>query len=73
MEPMTTFSVIYEPASDGTIAAYSPDVPGVVSSGRTHAEAEAGWREAIELYREALRGRGEELPAPTVRVGTVTV
>ena len=51
---MRTFAVIYEPAGDGTISAHSPQVPGVVASGRTQREAEEGWHEAIELYREAV-------------------
>jgi predicted RNase H-like HicB family nuclease len=64
---MTTYAVIYEPADDGTVSAYLPDLPGVVASGVDRAEVDRRIREAVELYREHTGA----LPEPRVEVGTV--
>jgi predicted RNase H-like HicB family nuclease len=53
--------IIIEETSRG-YSAYSPDVPGCVSTGRTRQEVEQNVREAIEFHLEGLRLEG--LPAP---------
>lgn len=58
-----TFLIVIEPTSTG-FSAYSPDLPGCVSTGRTREEVEANMREAIELHIEGLREDGYEIPQP---------
>jgi len=58
---MKEFLIIVEETGTG-YSAYSPDVPGCVSTGRTRREVEHKMREAIEFHLEGLRLGG--LPAP---------
>ncbi len=69
---MREFVVVYE-QGETNWGAIVPDLPGCVSIGNTRAEAEANVREAIALYLEVLRERGEPAPEPTLTYGTVTV
>ncbi len=54
--------VLLYPGADGYIVAEVPSLPGCVSQGKTRDEALANIQEAIALYVEVLRERGE--PAP---------
>ncbi len=45
-------------------SAYSPDLAGCVSTGRTREEVERNMREAIEFHLEGMRLEGLEVPAP---------
>ncbi len=45
-------------------SAYSPDLDGCVSTGRTREEVERNMREAIEFHLHGLRLEGLETPAP---------
>ncbi len=57
------YLIVIEPA--GTrFSAYSPDLPGCVSTGGTRAEVERNMREAIELHVEGLREEGYPVPEP---------
>ena len=58
---MTRYLIIVEPTETG-ISAYSPDLPGCVSTGRTCGEVEANMREAIELHIDGLRAEGYPVP-----------
>jgi len=58
---MKRFLIIVEETGTG-YSAYSPDVPGCVSTGRTRQETEQSMREAIEFHLEGLGLEG--LPAP---------
>ncbi len=58
---MKKFLIIIEETGIG-YSAYSPDVPGCVSTGRTGQEVEQNMREAIEFHLVGLRLEG--LPAP---------
>ena len=58
---MKKFLMIVEETATG-YSAYSPDLPGCVSTGRTRQEVEQNMREAIESHLEGLRSEG--LPAP---------
>lgn len=49
-------------------AAYSPDVPGCVATGRTEAEVIKAYRQALEMHLEGLREDGLPLPRPLARV-----
>jgi predicted RNase H-like HicB family nuclease len=57
------YLVIVEPTDSG-FSAYSPDLPGCVSTGVSRAECEANMCEAIEFHVEGLRLQGEPVPSP---------
>jgi len=61
---MTRYLIIIEKAETG-FSAYSPDVPGCVSTGLSMSDAEANMREAIAAHFEELREMGDPLPQPT--------
>ncbi len=63
------YAVVYE-RSPRNWAAYVPDLPGCVATGRSRAEVQRNIREAIRLHLELMRASGEEIPAPTTAVGT---
>ena len=64
------FAVVYEKAQNNW-AAYIPDLPGCISTGRTLAETKLNIREAFELHLEAMKEVGEPLPEPSADVGFV--
>jgi predicted RNase H-like HicB family nuclease len=45
-------------------SAYSPDLPGCVSTGRTREEMEENMREAIAFHLDGLREEGQAVPEP---------
>lgn len=59
--------VVFEPQSEGGYTVYSPDLPGMVTEGDTLDEAAANAQEAIELYVESMRARGQDVPFEVVR------
>jgi predicted RNase H-like HicB family nuclease len=61
---MKRYLVVVEPTSTG-YSAYSPDLPGCISTGGTREEVEANMREAIEFHIEGLRLEGLHVPGPT--------
>lgn len=67
---MTTYAVVYK-RSDNNYAAYVPDLPGCVATGRMRQEVERGIRGAIELHLEGMREDGELPPASTTSVSAV--
>jgi predicted RNase H-like HicB family nuclease len=60
---MKKYLVIIEKTETG-YSAYSPDIPGCVSTGKTKQELKRNMREAIEFHLEGLRLEGEALPVP---------
>jgi predicted RNase H-like HicB family nuclease len=58
------YTVIIEPADDGTFSVYVPDLPGCVSTGRTREDAIDSIREAIQGHVRTLRELGEAVPPP---------
>ena len=58
------YAVIFEQAKSNS-AAYVPDLPGCVSTGRTLEETELNIREAISGHLQTLREFGEPVPEPT--------
>ena len=50
--------------TDTGFSAYSPDVQGCISTGRTRADVEANMREAIEFHLEGLQLEGMPIPGP---------
>jgi predicted RNase H-like HicB family nuclease len=66
------YLVIIEPTSTG-FSAYSPDLPGSVSTGATRQECEQNMREAMSFHIEGLREEGEPIPQPGTTAAIVEV
>ena len=60
---MKRYLVVVERTETG-YSAYSPDLPGCISTGASRAEVEANMREAIEFHIEGLRLQGCPVPEP---------
>jgi predicted RNase H-like HicB family nuclease len=60
---MKKYLVVVEHAQTG-FSAYSPDLPGCVSTGTTREEVEKNMREAIAFHLEGLREEGQDVPEP---------
>jgi len=60
---MKKYLIVIEPTETG-YSAYSPDLDGCVSTGRTRQEVEQNMREAIAFHLEGLRLEGMETPSP---------
>jgi len=60
---MKKYLIVIEPTQTG-FSAYSPDLPGCVSTGRTREEVEWNMREAITFHLDGLREEGEPVPEP---------
>jgi predicted RNase H-like HicB family nuclease len=58
------YAVIFEQAGSNW-AAYVPDLPGCITTGKTLEETEQNIREAIQGHLQALREFGEPVPRPT--------
>ena len=58
------YLMVIEPTETG-YSAYSPDLPGCVSTGATRAEVARNMQEAIELHLEGMREEGYPLPEPS--------
>jgi predicted RNase H-like HicB family nuclease len=59
--------------TDTGYSAYSPDVPGCVSTGKTAAAVRRNMRQALALHLEGMRSEGEPIPPPTSRSSYVEV
>ena len=57
-------AVIFERA-DADWAAYVPDMPGCITTGKTLEETERNIREAITGHLRTLREFGDPVPSPT--------
>ena len=55
------------------LAAYVPDLPGCVATGRTKKEVERLIREAIELHLQGMAEDGLPIPEPSSQVEYVEV
>ncbi len=60
---MKRYLIVIEPTKTG-FSAYSPDLPGCASTGRTREEVEQNMREAIEFHLDGLREDGQAVPEP---------
>ena len=54
-------------------SAYSPDLPGCVSTGATREEVESNMREAIEFHLEGLRLESLPIPEPSSQSAYVDI
>lgn len=58
-----TFEIVIEKESDDEgYMAYSPNLPGCFSNGKTIEEAKRNIRTAIEQHIESLRAHGQPIP-----------
>jgi predicted RNase H-like HicB family nuclease len=60
---MKRYLLVVEQTRTG-FSAYSPDLPGCVSTGRTREDVEQNMREAIAFHLDGLREDGQALPEP---------
>lgn len=61
---MKKYLIIIEKTETG-YSAYSPDVPGCGSAGKTREEVERNIQEAIEFHLEGLRLEGFDVTEPS--------
>ncbi len=66
------YAVVFE-KGDNNYAAYVPDLPGCVSTGKTREDVERNIREAVAFHIEGLRLTGQPVPAPTAWVEEVEI
>lgn len=56
------YTVVIEPADDGSLSVWVPDLPGCVSTGDSREEALRNIAEAIKGHIDTLRQHGEPVP-----------
>jgi predicted RNase H-like HicB family nuclease len=61
---MKRYPIVVEETETG-FSAYSPDLPGCISTGATRSEVEANVREAVEFHVEGMRLEGLPVPEPS--------
>jgi predicted RNase H-like HicB family nuclease len=66
------YAVIFERAQ-GNWAAYVPDLPGCMTTGRTLEETKRNIREALQGRLETLRQFGDPIPEPASLAGEVEI
>ncbi len=69
---MMQYLIVIEKTETG-YSAYSPDLPGCVSTGITREEVAQNMQEAIEFHLEGLRLEGLEIPLPTTSSAYIEV
>ena len=66
------YAVIFERAENNW-AAYVPDLPGCITTGKTLEETKSNIREAIRGHLETMREYGDPIPEPKSLAGEVEV
>jgi len=66
------YAVVFE-KSDNNYAAYVPDLPGCIATGKTRDDVERHIREAIAFPIEGLKQQGETVPEPVTWAELVEV
>ena len=66
------YAVIFEDAGSNW-AAYVPDLPGCMTTGRTLEDVKRNIREAIEGHIETLRQFGDPIPQPSSRAEEIEI
>ena len=69
---MNRYLIVIEVTGTG-FSAYSPDLPGCVSTGATRKEVEANMKEAIEFHIDGLKEDGHTIPEPTAESAYLNV
>jgi len=60
---MKKYLIVIEKTASG-FSAYSPDLPGCISTGNSQGEVEENMREAIAFHLDGLREDGQPVPEP---------
>ena len=60
---MKRYLIVIEETRTG-FSAYSPDLPGCISTGQTREDVETNMQEAISLHLDGMREEGQSLPEP---------
>ena len=58
------YTVVFEKAPNN-YAAYVPDLPGCIATGKTREEVERNIREAISFHLEGMREEKMTIPVPS--------
>lgn len=66
------YLIVIEKTETG-YSAYSPDLPGCVSTGETREELEQNMLEAMEFHLDGLKAENLEIPKPTTASAYVEV
>ncbi len=66
------YVVVYEKSDTGW-AAYVPDLPGVVTTGRSRTEVRSLIKEAIEFHLDGLKEDRLPIPEPSAEAEVVSV
>jgi len=66
------YAIVIEKA-ENNYAAYVPDLPGCVATGKTIAETEQQIREAIDLHLRGMKEDGLTVPEPSSSVDYVEI
>ena len=66
------YLIVIEKSETGC-SAYSPDLPGCVSTGADEAEVRRNMREAIEFHIDGLKTDGQPVPRATSKSSYVEV
>jgi len=66
------YVVVFEKSATGW-GAYVPDLPGVITTGKTKQETQQLIREAIAFHLEGLREDNLPIPEPSASAEVVTV
>jgi predicted RNase H-like HicB family nuclease len=66
------YAIVIERA-ENNFAAYVPDLPGCIATGKTVEETEQQIREAIEFHIRGMREDGLPIPDPSSRVEYVDI
>ena len=61
---MNKYMLLFE-KSGNAYAAYAPDLPGCVATGRTLDETRQRMAQAMDMHLTAMRTDGEEIPEPS--------
>ena len=69
---MSKYLIVIEETDSG-FSAYSPDIPGCVSTGASREDVERNMREAIEFHLDGLRQDGQPVPKPSTSAAYVDV
>ena len=66
------YLIIIEKTETG-YSAYSPDLPGCVTTGSNEEDTKQNMHKAIEFHIEGLRAEGYEVPKPTSRSSYIEI
>ena len=66
------YVVVYEKSDTGW-AAYVPDLPGVVTTGKTRAEVRSLIQEAIEIHLDGMKEDRLPIPKPSAETEIISI